>query len=207
MSASDLLTLLRSELFDTAEPYLWSDHELLSYLDEAQSNFCRWGAGILTVFPAYARLTFAPGTNSVRRHSAVMDVREVYSPSYMTVAGNINPFAITEPGKPRFLLVDVDDDYFYLDRPTEDELVVQLSVTRKPVGILADGDDPEIKDEYRPTLLLWAKHRAFDKKDPETYDPQKSGEYEARFRAACRQAKMDKTQDNEPPRVVAYGGL
>lgn len=207
MTASELLSQLRAELFDTAEPYLWSDPELLSYMDQAQVNFCRWGAGIVTTAARFAQVSFAVGENTAKRHPAVMDILKIYTPANIRHASRINPFEQTQPGTPFYLLTDVDDQVYYLDRPTDTAFTVQMSVARKPVLRLADGDDPEIAEEYHQTLLLWAKHRAFDKKDPETYDPQKAGEYEARFRAACLQAKKDKSQDNEPPRAVAYGGL
>ena len=40
-TAQDVLDLVRSQLDDTSEPYLWPDAELIEYLDRAQREFAQ----------------------------------------------------------------------------------------------------------------------------------------------------------------------
>ena len=46
MNSTELLTLLRTELKDDVAPYMLGDATLYSYLDDAQSMFCRHTEGI-----------------------------------------------------------------------------------------------------------------------------------------------------------------
>lgn len=206
MTTADLMSLLRSELFDNVEPYLWSDAELLTYLDDAQMRFCKDGVGITTVAAPYGQIKFLAGEQKALRNSAVLHVQEVLSPVDMTVESQINPFEQTVAGEARYLLTDVDDKYYYLDRPTDVALTVVAKVVRKAIWKMADGEEPEIDEDYHLGLLLWAKHKAFSKKDPETYDPEKADLNQQAFYRACVEAKREHALRNEPVRVVRYGG-
>ena len=46
MDSTDLLGLCRAELNDAIQPYMLTDDQLYSYIDDAQTMFCRLTDGI-----------------------------------------------------------------------------------------------------------------------------------------------------------------
>ena len=76
MSTDELLVLLRQELADTVEPFLWSDDELLTYLNDAQVMLARKTDGIPDAStPAVTQLAITPGVEWYPLHAKVLKVR------------------------------------------------------------------------------------------------------------------------------------
>ena len=89
------------------------------------------------------------------------------------------------------------------------DLTVNLAVFRLPlVAITDDGDQAlEIDEQHHEHLLLWVKHRAYDKQDAETFDRRKSDDFAARFRTYCADVKKEQDRARRVVSAVAYGGI
>ena len=89
------------------------------------------------------------------------------------------------------------------------DLTLNLSVFRMPlVAITDDGDQAlEIDEQHHEHLLMWVKHRAYDKQDAETFDRRKSDDFEARFRSYCASVKKEQDRLRRDVGAVAYGGI
>lgn len=87
------------------------------------------------------------------------------------------------------------------------DLVVQLSVFRKPLVAITDDQVFEIPTEHQPHLLLWVKHRAYMKQDAETLDRTKAKEFKEAFEAYCFEVAQQQGRSRHKPRAVAYGGI
>ena len=61
MDSTALHDLFRSEVRDEATPYLWSDAEIYSYIDDAQKMFCRLQGGIADASSAITRIDVMAG--------------------------------------------------------------------------------------------------------------------------------------------------
>ena len=75
MNKVALLKDLRRGLQDEISPYLWQDEELLSYLNEAQDEFCRETGGIADARSDFLRIVVAAGTEWVDIDPRILKIR------------------------------------------------------------------------------------------------------------------------------------
>ena len=232
MTPDDLYARFRSDVFDQQVPYLWSDVEVYQYMDAAQKKFCVLTWGILDSTSAKTTITVPytgvpqndawvpidPSILHIRRIQRQSDYQKVtpiniealdnlglnwddsYAPRPYTLdytVGQIN-YVITnmEPNKLRLLYAPAAAD------------VLQMTVYRLPADITADVQPAlEVAASHHEYLLLWMKKLAYDKQDSQTNDPKKSESFEAKFRAYCAEALVQREAREHNTRVVAYGGL
>ena len=92
--------------------------------------------------------------------------------------------------------------------PTE-TVTINLAVYRLPiVPITTLGDQAlEIDAQHHTHLLLWMKHRAYNKQDAETFDKRKSQDFKDAFLAYCEEAKREQQRARRVQGNVAYGGI
>ena len=75
MDKAALLKDLRRDLQDEISPYLWQDEELLSYLNEAQDEFCRETGGIADARSDFLHIAVDAGTEWVDIDPRILKVR------------------------------------------------------------------------------------------------------------------------------------
>jgi len=77
MNSTELVDLFRSEMSDVAAPYLWSDALVYSYIDDAQTRFCRLTDGIAdTRTPSVTRLNMVSGVDWYDTHVSIKNIRK-----------------------------------------------------------------------------------------------------------------------------------
>ena len=76
MDSTALHDLFRSEVRDEATPYLWSDVEVYSFIDDAQKMFCRLQGGIADASSAITHLTVTAGDVLVPISPLILKLRE-----------------------------------------------------------------------------------------------------------------------------------
>lgn len=76
MDSTALHDLFRSEVRDEATPYLWSDVEIYSYIDDAQKMFCRLQGGIADASSAVTHLNVTAGDVFVPISPLILKLRE-----------------------------------------------------------------------------------------------------------------------------------
>lgn len=215
MSTDELLALLRQDLADTVEPFLWSDEELLTYLNDAQVMLARKTDGIPDAStPAVTQLAITPGVEWYPLHAKVLKVRtairrsdggrlEVLTPE--TAERNGVRFNGTQ-GPVRVVVQGFEDRKLRVwPTPTVAD-TLELAVFRMPLKSLLDAD-PEVAEQHHIHLLLWARSRAYLKQDAETFDKGRSEDFEARFRAYCEEVIREQSRLRRSSGTVAYGGL
>lgn len=217
MNSSELLTAFRAELNDAEAPYLWSDAEIYSYIDDAEKMFCRETEGILDATTvALTRLTIIPGSEWVSLSPLVLRLytarrldtgREVEVIDAKDMAAR-NWFFDGRLGPVRALVIGEEAKKARVWPISSETVTVALNVFRLPLERITDADqDLEVDEHHHRHLLLWCKHLAYGKEDPETFDKSKSSDYEQRFYAYCRGAKAEQQRARYRPRTVQYGGL
>ena len=199
MKARRVVLLARQNpLDDSAEPYLWSDEELLDYADEAQEEAARRARLFLdSTTSAITTLTLVNGTAVYALDSRVIRVERArvvgqelplrlmltrtLDTSFANWEASIDPVCALVPdwetNKVRFVGIP------------QAAGTVNLQVIRRPITPLVNMDqDLEIADHHARNLIHWIAHRAFMKRDSETFNSEKSemhlGRFEAEFGAA-----------------------
>jgi hypothetical protein len=77
VNSTHLIDAFRSEMSDLVAPYLWEDVEAYSYLDDAQTWFCRLTDGIADArTPAVTRLNIVPGTDWYDTSPLIRQIRK-----------------------------------------------------------------------------------------------------------------------------------
>ena len=217
MTSGDLLALLRAELDDLADPYLWSDDELYSYIDDAQKMFCRKTDGIpdattvaVTQFPVAIGDSYHPLHPSILKIRAVSRAdtgREVEVLNYEDLAPRGLYYQAGVTG-PVYHLVIGEQMHTARTFPVSNEVVtLNLLVFRLPLYPIVDDQPFEIDDAHLLHLMSWCKRMAYLKQDAETFDKRASLDNEERFYAYCTEVMAEEQKKAHKTRVVQYGGL
>lgn len=219
MNSSELLALYRTEMLDDAEPPLWSDAEIYGFIDHAQVEFCRNTSGIADARTAsVTRLSIVPGTDWYTTHRSILNVRhaartdtgrrvELLSAEQADRAGVV--FLPTLLGPVKALVLGLEPHAVRVTPMPNETVGIQLAVYRMPLITITDDRDQalEIDAKHHVALLLWMKHRGYDKQDAETFDRRKSDEFKDRFMAYCFKAKQEEERARRVLGNVIYGGL
>lgn len=214
MNAEQLRDLFRSEMSDTEEPYLWSDDEVDSFIEDAQRMFCRFTDGVADATTAcVTQLNVKPGTTWLDTHPSLLKIRALRRADTGRPVEVLNEEDMPErnmrfdgrQGTVQALVVGMEADRARVWPDSSETVTLQATVFRLPLKPAADGF--EIAPVHHRHLLLWTKHLAYEKHDAETYDKRKSQEFEQAFRAYCEQAKDEERRKRHKPRSVVYGGI
>lgn len=214
MNSTEMLAAFRDEMADQELPYLWSDAAVYRYVDDAQKMFCRLTEGIedarnytLDVVPSTVWYDVGPLVLKVRAATRADDGRSVpivamekMRSEGITFDGTVGPLKAFVSGFER-------DSLRAWPIPNE-TVTVELAVFRLPsASITTTAQTLEIDPQHHEGLLLWAKHKAYDKQDSETFNKTKSSEYGQRFRAYCAAARVEQERRRRPTGNVVYGGI
>lgn len=229
MNASELADYFRSQVRDEVAPYLWSDTEILVYMNEAQKMFVRLTNGIYDVSSVACNVAVTAGEKYSTLHPTVLEIRKAYyvdpatgfkrelniisladtdSLSSADYGVYHNPGIQDTPGPVSYMLTGEERGKVrWINIPTEDA-TVQMAIARLPLTSLSsDQQVLEVPDEHHVYLIEWMKHLAYNKQDGDAYDPKTSTESEMRFRAYCDFVWKEWERYRHTNRTVAYGGL
>lgn len=232
MNSGDLYDLFRSDVVDTARPYLWTDTEVFAYMNDAYRQFVRLTGGIPDATSDVTAVTVTAGDAYSEVSSKILRFRQAYLESTgheITIVnqedvGNLSRVDYgtsrvsihdLTPGPIRYMVIGLQRNQNaglvrWVQVPMIDD-VVRLSVYRLPMDTIEEGNETfeflEIGEEHIEWLMLWMKARAYGKQDAETFDRGKRDLYSKEFSAYCRNAKAEWERYKHKPRAVVYGGL
>lgn len=216
MLPSELLSLFRVEMSDTALPYLWSDEFVTGAIDDAQKQFARKTDGIPdSTTTAVVDLAVTTSSDVVALDNRILKIRSarrgddgrpvsVLNEEDMPGAGM---FFDGVAGRLKALIVGMDENSARVWPYPDASVTIKLSVFRLPLVTITDDEPFEIPLQHHRHLLLWVKHLAYGVQDAETFDRTKSDDFGAKFEAYCTRAKEEQRRAKHKPRTVAYGGI
>ena len=227
MTSDELLSLARSDLVDTSEPFGWSDEELYAYINDAYSMFVRLTGGIpdfltedVCMIQAVKDVPFAD------LHPKILRIRQAQlDPNGQKVTvinaqdteslndedfGMLRRIAMnTSKGKVKYIVTGLQDNLVRWVNIPDQDYDVHLLVERLPLeDITSSGQEfTDVKSHHHFHFLKWIKSLAYAKQDAETYNKAKAAEEAAAFMAYCEFAKKEKDTLKHKVRVVRYGGI
>lgn len=226
MDSTGLYDAFRSDVVDTAQPYLWSDAEVWRYMGEAQRMFVRLTGGVSDFTSPVTEIPVVVGEAWADLHPSVLRVMSMSRRSDGRQLRLLNGTDIGKPSSSDYGLTQITR----LDNKTgpvhsavlglernkvrwvqvpEAGDVVDAHVYRLPLTIV-DGPDQELADvpeEHHWHLLNAMKALAYRKHDADTYDPGKARDSEQAFANYCLLVKAEWERYKHKTRVVGYGGL
>lgn len=229
MNANELADYFRSQVRDDVAPYLWSDEEVLTYMNEAQKMFVRLTNGIYDVSSAACTVQVVSGQKFATLNPAILEIREAYYIQPVTnykrkleiiSLADIDSLATSDygiynnpsiqdlPGVVDYMLTGEERNKVrWINVPTENA-TVQLTIARLPLTTLTETQlTLEVPDEHHVYLVEWMKHLAYNKQDGDAFNPRISTESEMRFRAYCDFAWKEWERYRHTHRSIAYGGI
>jgi hypothetical protein len=236
MTYDDLVCLFRLAVDDTdADDPLWSDLEIASYADGAQTQFARRtdyfsdaSTAAITQIPFIAGdtlLPLDPRVTKIRSAKLVTDKTKIEPVKYADMENRItNPSDYNSPfefgsaldwessnGTPRYLVTDIETNMVRLAPIPVVADTVQMMVYRLPLlNLTEDSYDLEvIEEDYQRGLLFYMKYMAYGKNDIDTYDERLQatalGNHENFIESA--KANLRRERFSSTKGVVRYGGL
>jgi len=216
MEPHDLLRQARLELFDTARPYLWSDGELYSYINDAQVRFARGTWGISDASSSITTVPYTTASDWVTLDRSILRIRGVNDSVTGAIVKRIKYEDMEtlgirfdlQPGRLRYLVVGMERNKARLHPFPESDGSLSLIVDRMPLTIIEGcGGSFEIDAHHHVNLLLWVKARAYSKEDTETFNKGKASEFATLFDAYVSDSRIEKERNVHTPRGIPYGGI
>lgn len=198
MTLGELEALFRSDVKDTAKPYLFSSTDVVNWLNEgeeeaviradllpesADAPICTItvtaGAASYALSPLVTRVTYAAFTPTGCTDPVPLKIE-----TQRAALDRFSPDWRTRTDKPCRVLIEKGIARF--DCLPEVGGVLSIEVYRLPLERMEDdADTPEIQAVHHRHLVRWAEHRAYTVPDAETRDPQRAAaalaEFEAHF--------------------------
>lgn len=226
MDSTTLAARFRSDIADQAKPYLWSDDEIIDYLNDAYRMFVRLTGGVAdftssatqvniiagdpvgVLDPSILRIMSATrlsdgGTIKIINsadlpQSGRIDYGSGGTLKLNNIAGAVNYMVIgMQPNTARWVQVPATND------------TAQLIIYRMPLNRITWFDQAltDVEEDHHIHLLKWMRHLAYEKQDAETFDKVKSEEQEGKFRVYCAEVVAENERRKHKPRIVQYGGI
>lgn len=185
MTLGELCAVFRLQVDDVAAPYLWSDAEFMTWLNEAEQEAC---IRALLLRDTSQTVATVIGQKEYALDAGVIDVRSI------TISGE----AFTD--------WDLYETTLILDEEPTAVQTLNLTLFRMPsTQIVHDTDSPEIATKHHLRLLDWVRHRAYLKKDAETFDANAAAQAESLFERSFgrrHDANVQRKQRRKSDRVV-----
>lgn len=196
MTLEDIIAEFRRTMTDAALPYLWSDVEIISYLNSAIDEACERALLIEDrTTAACCQITLIAAQADYALHTKVIKVKRLtYAGRALTETSvealdNEDPLWETRTGEPRQYVLTGKTGLRLVPTPTTATVAVidkiYLTVYRTPLVAFdsdSDTDDiPELPALYHLRLMPWIYRCALLKTDTETMNAPKALEHEAVF--------------------------
>jgi hypothetical protein len=197
VNRAQLFAAFRLRVDDNVAPYLWGDPELQEFLDDAHNEAAERALLLRdSTTAAICQVAITAGTHSYTLDPRILKVRRA------KLDGERKPLRLATvegldrdwPGwdeeedadTPKVLAIDPEGAGWRsrLVRTPAADGVLRLEVCRLPLtSISTDAATPEIPERQHVKLLDWMEHRAYSKKDADTFDAEKAAKGEAAFTA------------------------
>jgi hypothetical protein len=229
-----LVAKFRSQVSDIAEPYLWSDDEVLDYIDAVQKQVCQKDGGIsdsnseLTRVPIEVNEPWADIDNRIlkiryveresdNREIEIVNFEDVQNRpleshgTYTRLPTMSSLFNDTRTGQVRAVVTNMEQDRVRWVYVPEVADVARLIVFRLPLETISVDTvgqvDLEIHPRHDEHLVSGMKMFAYGKEDAEAFDKAKKQEHELAFMGYCEQIRLERERREHKHRSITYGGI
>ena len=220
MNADELIALFRTETADIEMPYLWTDEEAVTYLNDAYTMFTRFLGGVADSTSPFTTVEFTTGDKSIPLDASIIRIVRAFRVSdgveISVIESTDTPLVRTETGKLQLLRVGSHSaalvDFLVLGSDMESAALhplpsaagaIHMHVRRIPYEALTSGAVAlvDIRAEHHIHLVKWMKALAYRKQDVETFDLDKAETNEQGFLQYCSQAVHEQERMRRKSRV------
>lgn len=192
MDLAALIAEFRARRDDLERPYLWSDDEIVSYLNEAITEACERARLIEDrTTPEVCRIRLQDGVATYQLHESVFKVKRVVHDGNSLIEASVedmdamyHDWENDEGAAPKYFILENDTGIRVYPTPTVSGEILYLTVYRDVLDRLdpAKPDQvPEIHAKHHLRIMPWAYRCALLKRDSQTLDPEGAATEEAVF--------------------------
>ncbi len=206
MTVNELIAMFRTETADIEAPYLWTEEEVITYLNDAYFMLVRFMGGVadsasapctvavlanatsIPIDPTFIRITRAFRVSDGAEISVIEDTD---TPLVRDSSGKLALLRVgSATGPIQYIVLGADALTARIHPVPIAPDSIALHVRRLPVTplVAGTGTPTDVRTEHHLHLLKWMKAMAYRKQDTETLDPVKAAENEALFLQYCSQA-------------------
>ena len=195
MKLKDLIRRFRTEANDKAQPYFWSDPEVIDWLNDAEEEAAlrgrllyesqdldvieievTAGLAVYELHPSLHELSFLAFKQDVDSRSV-----PVILMSPEALDRTVNDWRDRTDLCGRIYAIQSDKTIQLVPVPTQDG-TLHLEGYRIPLELMqGDDDEPEINAAHHRHLIQWALHKAFSIPDTEVFDATRAEAAEFEF--------------------------
>ncbi len=190
MTLEQLVAECRSRLDDEAAPYLWSESDLVRYINEAENEACIRARLIYDESSAeFSNAALLADQPTVVLDARILAVDRVRLTSTGRTLERVTRNRLDDQyggrwenaqGVPRRFFEELGYLRVFPSPTISDEL--RLSLWRLPSEAMeADEDEPEIAPRFHLQMIDWAIRLAYLKRDADAFDQAKADRHEASF--------------------------
>lgn len=209
MEIATLLSEFRAaRLLDTEAPFLWSDVELLAYLDQAQMEYFALTGWIIDDYSPFTTVGITTGTSSIRRDASIVRVLDaVLLSTQRSLKLVVGLPIVKNTGEIHAMAVGQRTGRFVFDAIAAQDDTLRLRVERAPISTVCSlSDELEVPERHQRTLFDYMEYQAYKKPDNDTQDVRRSMAAFAQFEARCTGFKAEISRGRTPVLVTKYGG-
>lgn len=222
MDVAGIIATFRRDMVDQAEPYFWSDDDVVAYLNSAVQEACERALLIEdSRTAAVCELVLIPGQSTYALHPSVLRIkrltfrgRPLDETSVEALDAGWHGWELRQ-GEPRGFIFEQEGGTATPARlrlvPTPSQAeAVALTVYRGPLTQLSAGSlsaHPEIPERFHERLMPWLYRCAKLKPDAETAGPSEAAQHEAEFERAFGarpDANVQRKRRDRRPRLVRF---
>lgn len=228
MTPTQLKDRFRSDMDDVPEHpddtsgCLWSDEEIMDYLDEAQQKFVYETRYLFHTIPVH----ILPGEISIPLPRKLINLREasmlVDGDEYPIDRSNLGDtdniiedygrlFNMTHASRHRNRLritLDHTSDKLTILPPPDNEVEIVLNafVEARPIAE-CNGQMEVTNDRHQRMILSGAKALGYRKQDSQTYNPNQMAYFENDYLLGIQEVYGERMRQRRTPGTITYGGL
>ena len=169
----------RADMRDDVAPYLWSDAELIRYINEGVRQLCIRAWGIRDIvditFDGETAQTLPPQMLKIKKVHSTLSGKTI---SVVSVDEEPDLFVVKpRKAEPDKLVVGAQEGKIMPIPGTSAPLVLKFVCTRLPLTPITSvqvDQATELPPDASEGVILYMRHLAYDKMDAETYDQGKS---------------------------------
>lgn len=223
MTPEQLLKQFRSEVVDTAKPYLWSDEEVYRYMNSAYRKFVQETGGVADVnTEEVCEVAYSAGDQFVELHPSILRITRVTLDGEKLAVKNITdmdkaeedygrpiPTNLDESGTVSCVVIGEKRNLARLVKVPDTAGTLKLNVYRMPLGTIqgASSTFADVEDDHHEYFSLWMQYRAFSKQDSDGYNEGLSKKRQEEFLRYCRDVTAQWERYKSKVRVVGYTGI
>lgn len=224
MTVSEILNRVRVFTDDNVSPYLWSNSDIVEYLNIVIDEVCKETHCIQEAYTeAVCKVTMTDDEPDYALHAKIINiirarvedaVDDLERQDLDYLQANYPTWRTNDSADPFLYVLDKRMGYItvYPAPDTDATKTLWLTVSRYPLTALSISEpaqqseldaSPEIPTRYHDKLINGILYHCYEKRDEDTYNPQLSASYMAKMLDDIEGIKRDEILYRETSRVIA----